>query len=44
MTDEIVAEEPALKKKSKKGDEKKTEYIENDEHEGMDLQSLIAHE
>lgn len=43
-TEEIITEEPALKKKSKKGEDKKTEYQENDEHEGMDMQSLIAHE
>lgn len=37
MTDEIVVEEPPLKKKTKKGEEKRNEYVENDEHEGMDL-------
>jgi hypothetical protein len=44
ITDERVLDEPALKKKSKKGDEKKAEHGENDEHEGMDQQSLLQHE
>jgi hypothetical protein len=43
LTDDIIVEEPALKKKAKKGDDKR-DYPENDEHEGMDQQSLIQHE
>jgi RNA binding activity-knot of a chromodomain len=43
-SDDKIVDEPALKKKSKKGEEKKAEHQENDEHEGMDLQSLLAHE
>lgn len=35
-TDEFIIEEPLLKKKNKKGEEKRTDFVENDEHEGMD--------
>lgn len=45
MTEEIISVEPSLKKKNKiQGEGKLNEHGENDEHEGMDHQSLIAHE
>lgn len=44
MTDELITVEPTIKKKSKIQGELMNEHGENDEHEGMDHQSLIAHE
>mgnify|MGYP001810242903 CR=1 FL=1 len=42
VTQEEITEEPVIKKRNKK--EEKKEYVENDEHEGMDAVGLLAHE
>lgn len=43
MTEDLIQEDPIPKKKVKTTDKKEV-IIENDEHEGMDHQSLITHE